>query len=77
MVYIIVKNAGNSWNYYFLEDPKEGSVHPSYSSHDSYTGVNLDIKPSYEDFDEAQRDCERMNKENPVGDYAVCKLMDN
>lgn len=77
MQYIIVKHGGSSWNHYFMEDPKEGTVHPSYSTHDSHTGMDLAIKPSYEDFDEAQQDCERMNKENPVGDYAVCKLMES
>lgn len=74
MAYIIVKNAGSSWPYYFIEDPKMGAVHASYSAHDSYTGRTLNIKPSYEDYQEAIRDCEKMNKANPVGDYEVCVL---
>lgn len=74
MTYIIVKNAGPSWPHYFLEDPKMDAVHPSYSTHGSFTAMTLDIKSEYEDYDEAVIDCEKMNKANPIGDYAICIL---
>lgn len=76
MLFIIVKNAGViSWRHYFLEDPKAGPVHPTYSCHETYTGKELGIKPSYEDFIEAEAHCKKLNEVNPVGDYAICQLM--
>lgn len=75
MVYIIVKNAGDTWPHYFVEDPKMDAVHPSYSCHETFTGKELGIKPSYGDFKEAERDCERLNIANPSGDYYICVMM--
>lgn len=77
MSYIIVKNAGPSWEHYFLEDPKLDAVHPSYSCHESFTAMTLEIKPKYEDFEEAKEDCKKLNKANPIGDYDICVMMSN
>lgn len=75
MAFIIVKNAGATWQYYFMEDPKIGKVHESYSAHHTFTGMNLLIQPSYTEKEAADFDCDRMNVHNPSGDYAVCELM--
>lgn len=74
MEFIIVKNAGESWIHYFMEDPKGGDVHPSYSCHETFSAKLLEIKPSYSDMNEAETDCVKLNTSNPVGDYAVCRL---
>lgn len=72
MAFIIVKNAGVTWPYYFIEDPKKGNIHPSYSCHETYTGKELNIKPYYENYEEAKKDCDNLNKHNPSGDYDIC-----
>lgn len=74
MAFAVVKNAGVNWQHYYMEDPKLGKVHPSHSAHDTFTGQNLNIQESYGGREAAQIDCDRMNKENPVGDYAVCEI---
>jgi len=77
MSYTIVKHAGSTWGEYFSEDPKEDVVHPSYSCHKTYTAEKFSVKQVYENHSEATEDCKRLNEDNPVGDYAVCKLMEN
>ena len=75
MSYIIVKNAGSAWQHYFMEDPKQGKVHITYSASDTHTGMVLGIKEKYDDKAEAEIDCKRLNEANPCGDYAVCDLL--
>lgn len=72
MLYVIVKNAAN-WEHYFDSDPKEG-VHPSYSSHDTYTGIQADCQSSYVSMNKAQEMKEKMLQLNSCGGYEVCPI---
>ena len=36
----------------------------------------LNIQETYQDKDIADKDCALLNKRNPVGDYAVCRLLE-
>lgn len=74
MAVVIVKNAGDHWQHYYVEDPKLSKVDASHSCHDTFTGMNLAIQDKYEDIKEAERDVERLNECNPSGDYAICEL---
>lgn len=76
MAFIIVKHAGSSWEYYFKDDPKEGKVHSSHSAHLTFSGQCAGIKEKYEDKKEAEKDCNKMNINNPIGDYGVCELLE-
>jgi hypothetical protein len=76
MKYIIVKHAGSSWEYHFDEDPQAGNgVHISHSAAFTHTGKNLNIQETYSDKDTADNDCILLNERNPVGNYAVCRLL--
>lgn len=77
MQYIIVKHAGDTWNHYFNEDPHVGNgVHVSHSVAFTHTGKQLNIQETYQDKDIADKDCVLLNKRNPIGDYAVCRLLE-
>lgn len=74
-LYTIVKYAGKIYRpNYFKDDPTEG-VHISHSCYDSYVGRRLNIQETYESKELANMDCEKLNKENPSGDYAVCPVV--
>lgn len=74
--YIIVKHAGSSWKAHFDKDPKISPVHLGYSAAYSYSGKSAGVKLSYFNPAKAQADCKKLNASNPVGDYAVCVLLD-
>lgn len=75
MDWIIVKHAGdNSKFFYFEDDPKMG-CHESYSAYFTPTGKTI-AKQKYDDYEEAQQDCALLNTVNPVGDYAVCPVIE-
>ncbi len=77
MKYIIVKHAGNTWEHYFNEDPKSGNgVHISHSAAYTHTGRQLNIQETYLNKDEVDTHCKLINERNPVGDYAVCRLLE-
>ena len=73
--YVIVKYAGVSWEDYFDRDPKTGvTVHATCSF--THTGKRNGIERTYSDLDKAKRDCIKMNRSNPCGDYGVCEVID-
>ena len=75
MSFDIVKHAiSDTQKYYFKTDPQLGVV-ASYSCHDTFSGRQSSIKERYENLDEAEKDCVKINTANPVGTYAVCPLI--
>lgn len=74
--YAVVKHAGRHWDFYFVEDPKQTGVDISYSAGYTFSGSNTGCKPSYTCRQEAQAACDKLNAINPVGDYAVCPVLD-
>lgn len=76
-MFVIVKNAAPN-------DPAESTARTGKfryavlgdSAASSYTGKFLGIKEVYADTELplAEKDCERMNRANPCGKYAVCKV---
>lgn len=78
MKYIIVKHAGEAVKQnYFLFDPNV-AVTLDFSCHESYTAKQLNIKQYYEysEIKQAIKDCEELNNNNPVGYYAVCRVLE-
>lgn len=75
MKYIIVKHAGETWTFYFTEDPKKGPIHISHSALFTHSGKNI-CQLFYEEneFELANNHTKQLNIKNPVGDYAVCVL---
>lgn len=72
--WIIVKNATKStWPFNFPKDPV-GGVTADYSEHTTDKGKEAGIAPSYTSVDAAILDCEKINKLDPAGKYAVCPL---
>lgn len=74
-MYVIVKHAGHSWSMYYESDPKLG-VHISYSAHSTHTGSVVGIQDSYDSEEEGTEDLRKMLIANPVGDYAICKVLE-
>ncbi len=75
-LYVIVKHAGETWAYHFEKDPKTEGATKIHSARWSHSGKIGHLKETYEDLDEAEKDCIRINKINPAGDYAVCPLVE-
>ena len=69
--YLVVKHAGPTWHHYWVENPQDGVCYCN-SVHDTFTGINNEVKPFYLDYKEAKGVAENLNKVNPVGDYEVC-----
>lgn len=73
--FTIVKHAGKTWEKYWRYDPKLGT-----SIEINYTLSSIEkicnIKESYKDLNEAKKACELINKVNPIGDYAICPIID-
>lgn len=75
MLYTIVKHAAESvWPTYYTGDPSQG-VLPSHSCHKTHSALQIGVKESYTDLEEAQEDCRKLNVANPVGAYAVCPIL--
>ena len=73
-MYTIVKYAGRvSWEFHFVTNPKFG-VSKDQSAHSSFSGKAAGLKESYPTFDSALNDLNRINTDNPSGDYAICPL---
>lgn len=75
MRFTIVKHAGSLWNYYWLEDPKDG-VDESSSAFFSHSGKMAGVELSYsiDDLPLAEQHCKKLNESNPCGDYAICPV---
>jgi predicted DNA binding CopG/RHH family protein len=73
-MFVIVKNASPECKNRWVGDPASG-VHLSFSCHNTVTGRHVGVKPSYQDKDEAEIDCQRANHSNPCGYYAVCPVL--
>jgi hypothetical protein len=72
MSYTIVKHAQKDvWEYHFDTDPTKG-VHVSHSAAFTHSGKCADLEVEYEDLQEANEACHRINEQNPCGNYAVC-----
>lgn len=74
MNFIIAKHAQSSVQHLYWESNPQEGLDKSYSAADTYTGQVLNIKSSYVTRAEAEKDCERMQQENPSGNYAVCPV---
>lgn len=74
-MFVIVKNAGPECQNRWVGNPVDG-IHHSFSCHNTVTGKHLGIKPSYQDKNEAEIDCQRANHSNPCGYYAVCPVLE-
>lgn len=75
MNFVIVKYASeDAWEYHFDRNPVDG-VHHSYSCHNTYTGKQVGIQPSYDDKNKADADCIKINEANPSCHYAVCPVL--
>lgn len=76
-MFVIVKNAAPN-------DPAESTTRTGNFRHatledsvaSTYIGKFMHIKETYADTELplAEKDCERMNRANPCGRYAVCKV---
>lgn len=78
MKYIIVKHAGEKVKQnYFIFDPFT-AVTLDYSCFESHIAKQHNIKQYYEDSEikQAIKDCEELNNNNPVGYYAVCRVLE-
>lgn len=80
MKYIIVKHAAPGFiEHYFEKDSNSnGEFHISYSVYYTHTGKKFD-KLYYEEneLELANQHCDYLNRENPVGGYAVKKLKES
>lgn len=74
--YIIAKLAkDDSWMNVYASDPKTTGLTISFSACYTRLGKDLSILSHYPDEKSAEIDCERLNKANPGGAYAVCVLI--
>lgn len=70
--YIIAKNATKyAWSEHYAKDPQLG-LHPSFSAHNTPTGVYVEMLPIYDNYKRAELDCKLALEFNPLGKYAVC-----
>ena len=76
--YCIVKFASKEyWKYHWHEDPKITGVHFSYSAYNTYSGKDLlQEKYSESELEIAKEHVKKINKINPSGGYAICKIID-
>ena len=70
MNYVIVKYAGENWEYHWEKDPRLG-CHVDCITSSSYTGKQVGVKPVYTDLEEARKACVRRN--DPADIRGVCE----
>ena len=73
-MYVVVKQAGNNWRWYWQEDPKVTGVFLSASAYHTYTGKDAGISEFYDNMEDALAGLQIMNEANPIGDYAICEV---
>ena len=73
MNYVIVKYAGENWEYHWEKDPRLG-CHVDCSTSSSYTGKQVGVKPVYTDLEEARKACAKIREFNPAVEYDVCPV---
>jgi hypothetical protein len=74
MNYIIVKNAHPFVQAMFWDEDPQNGIDISWSAVDTYTGQQVGIQKSYATKGGAEIDCQKMQKYNPCGYYAVCPV---
>ncbi|EKD89696.1 MAG: hypothetical protein ACD_33C00005G0011 [uncultured bacterium] len=71
-LYTICKYAKDEiYESFYISDPKLG-VNIGKSAYYTFTGKGSGIKLLYNDIEEANKDCDKLNKVNMTGHYAVC-----
>ena len=73
-MFIIVRNAGESWPQHWTADPKQTPQHIVYAAGHSYMGIRLQLPVLYHSADAALPDVAALNAANPGWDYAVCPV---
>lgn len=72
---IIVRNASkDAWKHYWSYDPTQTPLLPIYSCHTTEAGIQNGIKPYYNDREEAERDCQKLNQNVKLGNFGVCPM---
>lgn len=78
MKYVIVKHASEVVKHnYFTFNPNV-AVTLDYSCYDTHIAKQFNTKHYYEDSEVSQaiKDCEELNNNNPIGYYAVCRVLE-
>lgn len=75
--WIIAKHANKDyWSFYYEENPIETGLPLAHNCSTTFAGRELSIKQYYENHSEAIKDCNRINKINPCGGYAVIPVVE-
>lgn len=74
--YVVVKDAGDDWQKYWVNDPKETGVPRLESAAHTFTGTVAMCEESYDDIDAAEAMAAKLRTLQPTRSYALCPLID-
>ena len=75
-MFIIVEQAAEGhWERNFDVDPNYTGLHPVYAVKRTVEGCRVPMQYSHDQYNQAVKDCELLNKENPTGGYAVVRSL--
>ena len=72
--YVIV--VVDNWQYRFSEDPEDKGALLKHSAYRTDAAMSIGMCESYDDKDEADEDCAKVNERDKYVRYAVCPLLD-